>query len=552
MTPTETLLAVLPMLAPGLLFLYAWLNLKKGHHIWPFKFIGLTGIGVALLCVYLIYQQGPMQTPLIGYRGLGFSLRLDGLSTLMFTMITLLGFVILSFSDNYLDGDTRKGVFFSRLTATIGAVELLVLAGNLLQIFIFWVITSICLHYLLKFYRNRPQAVAAARKKFLVARAGDLCLFGALLIIYQTVGSGELSNIFTFMNDTVGLNQPLVWATLLLAGAAVLKSAQFPTHGWLIEVVETPTPVSALLHAGLLNAGPFLVVRLGYLMIESTAAALFLIIIGGFTALFASVVYLTQPSIKISLGYSSVGHMGFSLMLCGFGVYPAAILHVVAHSFYKAHSFLSSGSAVDRIRAGGMTKSSRNGKPIHALISLMMSTSIYAGFCYLWGIRLEDDFHLMVVGGIMVLGVSQLLLYTIDTSTYLVTWLLSGALALFTALSFFSLESGIRNLLSSDIPTNHELNDVIKWVAITVLILFTMVIFIQSLASKFRHSAKAYRLGVHLRNGLYANVIFDRIIGSLKNDKFKWANLDMKEDGHHDLAAQAKKIASTKTFEIKY
>ena len=137
----------------------------------------------------------------------------------------------------------------------------------------------------------------------------------------------------------------------LLAIAALLKSAQFPTHGWLTEVMETPTPVSALLHAGVINAGGFLLIRFADVMLLAPGVLAALVMIGGFTALFGSLVMLTQPAVKTSLAWSTVAQMGFMIFECGLALFPLALLHIVAHSLYKAHSFLASGGAVEQVAA---------------------------------------------------------------------------------------------------------------------------------------------------------------------------------------------------------
>ena len=135
-------------------------------------------------------------------------------------------------------------------------------------------------------------------------------------------------------------------AAALLAIAALLKSAQFPTHGWLTEVMETPTPVSALLHAGVVNAGGFLLIRFADVMLQAPVVLAVLVMVGGFTALFGSLVMLTQSAVKTSLAWSTVAQMGFMILQCGLALFPIALLHIVAHSLYKAHAFLASGSAI--------------------------------------------------------------------------------------------------------------------------------------------------------------------------------------------------------------
>ncbi|WP_420577059.1 proton-conducting transporter membrane subunit [Ekhidna sp.] len=531
----EQILIILPLIAPFTLLLYAlvsWSGLfRSSDYIKTSSiYLAVVGIAVSLVSAAVVFKYGTIQSTLLGYEGLGFSTRLDPLSVTMFVMISILGFVILKFSGNYLDGDSRKMVFFNRLSTTIASVELLILSGNLFQILVFWIITSVCLHYLLVFYRNRPQAIAAARKKFIVARAGDLSLGVAIWFIYLSSGTGELSQIFAHIESAGVLDGFLIWASIFLVITAILKSAQFPTHGWLIEVVETPTPVSALLHAGLLNAGPFLMARLGFLMIESTPASIMLIIIGGFTAMFASVVFLTQPSIKISLGYSSVAHMGFSLLLCGLGVYSAAILHVVAHSFYKAHAFLSSGSIVEVMRAKKVLAPERMGSVWRITLSVLLALAMYGAVYYLWNIRLDESFSLMIVGVMIVLGLSQIIATTVDARSNWKAMLWTGGIALLVLGSFFTFEHGARVLLSTQIPELSTPALAIQWVSIALVAVYTLIVLAQVSGFKIKESALGYRLGVHLRNGLYANVIFDRIIGSLKNEKFKWVNLAVKEE----------------------
>lgn len=530
-----SMLTLIPLIAPLLLLIYAGVlavttNKSQVSRIQG-EVIAVVGVIVSLVSAIAIYQFGTMQSTLIGWQGLGFALRLDALSISMFIMISILGFIILRYSANYLDGESRKAVFFSRLAITIASVELLILSGNLFQILFFWVITSMCLHSLLVFYRSRPQAIAAARKKFVLARLGDLSLLFAVICIYLSMGSGDLNVIFEATQSAdFAMDGLLTSATVLLVITAMLKSAQFPTHGWLIEVVETPTPVSALLHAGLLNAGPFLMVRMSFLMIESTSALIMLITIGGLTALFASVVFLTQPSVKVALGYSSVAHMGFSLLICGFGLYAAAILHVVAHSFYKAHSFLSSGSIVDGVRSRKVSLPARKGNLLRIALSISMALGTYLLFCNLWGIRIEQNYNLVAIGLIIVMGLSQLLAATIDTAGKFKTIMLTIGMTLLVSLSFFTLEHGARSILSSQIPELQEPVALISGAITVLLVCYAVVILLQLFSPRTKTSGFAYRLGIHIRNGFYANVIFDRMIGSLKNEKFKWVNLTVEEE----------------------
>ncbi len=528
-------ITLIPLLAPAFFLIYAVVAVANGNNSFTksiriAEYLGWFGILVSFVSSALVFNYGTLQSPLLGWNGVGFAIRLDSLSMTIMTMISILGFIILKFSSNYLGGDSRQNVFFARLATTIASVQLLVITANLGQLFVFWVITSICMHYLLVFYRNRPQAIAAARKKFIVARVGDASLLIAVILIYLNVGSGDLTVIFKSVQNAGFLNSQLTWATGLIVFAAVLKSAQFPTHGWLIEVVETPTPVSALLHAGILNAGPYLIVRMGFLMSESSVASMMLIIIGGFTAMFASVVYLTQPTVKVSLGYSSIAHMGFSLLVCGFGVYSAAILHLVAHSFYKGHSFLSSGSAVDVVRAKHVSLPARKGSYFSIVLSIVFSLAVYVGFCYIWGIQPDQEFGLMAIGAIIVMGMSQILVQTIDTNGTFTAIIRSGVMVVAVAGAFFLLEKGAHLLLAADIPEAYVPSPLIMVTVISLISCFILVVLIQLAAPNINSGMGVHRLGIHLRNGFYANVIFDRLVSSLRRDKYKWANLAVEDE----------------------
>jgi NAD(P)H-quinone oxidoreductase subunit 5 len=478
----------------------------------------LISISITAISGFFVIQYGLLETSLLGIHNIGLSIRLDALSVIMLTMIALLSFIIVRFSLNYLDGDTRQGLFIGRLAATIASVQLLVLSGNLGLLFISWVLTSIALHRLLIFYNERPGAIIAARKKFIVARLGDASLLAAFVLLYYQFGTGNLEAIFQNIKASLASNIALNGieaVAILLTVAALLKSAQFPTHGWLIEVMETPTPVSALLHAGLLNAGPFLIIRMAYIMEASSYAPLVLIIIGGFTALFASVVFLTQTSVKTALGYSSVAHMGFSLLVCGLGVYPAAMLHLVAHSFYKAHAFLSSGSVIDVIRAAKVTAAKRMGNPLRIGMGILLGLGLYTSFAIAWGIDPEKEFALLAIGSIIVLGLSRLFTSAIDSNGSIKLMLYACLLSLMVTIAFFTLESGTHYLLSSQLPELVSPNFVEIILIGVILMAFGLAVFIQILAPVISSQPFNRALAIHLRNGLYVNTVFDRTVRAL-------------------------------------
>lgn len=520
---TENLLSIIVSVSPLLFFTtYLFSKIHPGRRpkslLKLIMFSGWVALAISVYAIYMVYQYGIAETGLFGLYELGLSLRLDALSVLMFTMIALLAFIIIKFSNNYLDGDERQGVFLGRLSATIASVQLLVLSGNLVILLLTWILTSLTLHQLLIFYKERPRAITAARKKFIAARLGDAFLLIASILLYQEVGSGNLEVIFNYFETALAQNSSsyiMEWTAILMALVAVLKSAQFPTHGWLVEVMETPTPVSALLHAGILNAGPFLMVRMAYVMSPSDMGAVLLICIGGFTAFFASVSFLTQTSIKTALGYSSIAHMGFMLMLCGMGLHAAAMLHLVAHSFYKAHAFLSSGSAVEKIRSSRVTLPSRMGSPLRIIASFAIAILIYAGYSYLWGINLTGQPALFIAGIIIILGLAQIIAPALDSMGYAKAAFGACLMAIGVATSFFTLEHLTAFILHSQVPPVLDPGSLILSLMSILLLLFGATVLIQIVGPSVQSRPFWRKLGVHFRNGFYANAAFDRLVGAM-------------------------------------
>jgi NAD(P)H-quinone oxidoreductase subunit 5 len=517
--------SLLVLTAPATLALAAWRERRASTSRREGNASGVAaciGLGVAAAAGVLVATRGLVESPELTVGGLGLSIRLDPLSTIMLGMIALLGAVIVRYSTTYLDGDPRRRMFLARLGLTIAAVEMLVLAGNLGLLVLAWVATSMALHRLLVFYPDRPRAVAAARKKFIVARAGDVLLVGAALLLWRWAGTGNLEQIFERAREGLGAGWALTAPTLaglLLAITAALKSAQFPTHGWLIEVMETPTPVSALLHAGLLNAGPFLAIRMGWVLDGSHLANVALLVAGGTTALIASVALLTQPSVKVALAYSSAAHMGFMLLVCSMGVYPAALLHLVAHSFYKAHAFLSSGSVVDERRAAKVTTPRRLGRPARIAASLGVAGGIYLALAWLLGVNLADQPVLLLIGAILVMGTTQIVAPALDAAGRPVAVARTVGAATAVTLAFFTLEAGAHHLLGDTAPHSLARTPIHAGLFVAVLAAFGTAVWLQILEPTRPATARRRAAAVHLRNGLYANAVLDRVVGSFRLPK---------------------------------
>jgi len=303
-------------------------------------------------------------------------------------------------------------------------------------------------------------------------------------------------------------------AALLLGVAALMKSAQFPTHGWLPEVMDTPTPVSALLHAGIINAGGFLLIRFADVMVLSMPTLHGVAIVGGFTALFGGVVMLTQTSVKGSLAFSTVAQMGFMTLQCGLGAFAIALLHLVAHSLYKAHAFLSAGGVVETETLPRFARPRL--RPV--LLSLLLATAIYVLFAWVFGTFVRAEPAVLTLGAILVMGVSMLLASSLQgaTTSRLVVQTLLGAAG--TTLAYFILETAFTRLTAGSLPAIPRPDGTGLLIMGLAIASFTAVTVLQSLVVLWNQRPLWRAARVHLANGLYVNAIFNRLVGALRRE----------------------------------
>ena len=510
MTPT---FSAAPLAAIGILALPALIcRFAHPRIATPIARLGSFLTLAAVVAAALGYAiHGSAQWPAASATILGFGVRIDPLNLLAMFVVSFVGVVVVNFSRSYLDGNPRQSVFFARLAATLAAVMLLVSSATLLQLLTGWVLTSLTLHQLLLFYPDRPLAILAARKKFWLARIGDLALLAAAALRIREYGTIEIATINSMaISGSPSLNSI---AAGLLVVAALLKSAQFPLHGWLTEVMETPTPVSALLHAGIVNAGGYLMIRFADVVMTSQTALLMLIVIGGASAVIASLIMLTQTNVKGQLGYSTVAQMGFMLLQCGLGAFASAGLHLVAHSFYKAHSFLSSGSAVDQVREwrlsdAGQQRVSAGG----LLLTLMVALGIYSL------IALGANALFSYAGGVFALGV----VYIIGLCGFLVRGLRGRAVlakvvqhaALATVL-YFTLQAGIQAYFADTLPSATVLTPVASVVTSLLIAAFALVALLQ-FSTVGEQSNFMKRIYLATRKGFYFNDYLNRLAGAYR------------------------------------
>lgn len=452
---------------------------------------------------------GPVHTPVLPGIGLWF----DALTAAMFLLVSFVGAVVVHYSRNYLAGDPDQGRFAKWLAFTLASVLVLIISGNLVQFAVAWVATSVGLNKLLVFYRDRPAAILAARKKFIASRIGDVCLVGGIVLLGQTFGGLDYATLFTGADALTATPGTIHVVAGLFVIAALLKSAQFPLHGWLTEVMETPTPVSALLHAGIINAGGFLLLRFSPIVGLSTPSMDILALVGGFTALFGSVVMLTQSSIKVALAWSTIAQMGFMLLQCGLGAWSAALLHIVAHSLYKAHAFLSSGSVIDLARAswspspGGQPHPARMGIAVGVVLAVTLLVST------IFGATITERPGVFALGAIMLLGLTHLIAQAIDERPNTFVVLRTLGLTVAAATAWFGLQWLAARLFAGALPGDAGLHGA-STVVIVALVVggFAAVTILQSTLARSSGTPRWQALHVHVSNGFYINTIANRLV----------------------------------------
>ncbi|HET7772592.1 MAG TPA: NADH-quinone oxidoreductase subunit L [Burkholderiaceae bacterium] len=338
----------------------------------------------------------------------GFGLRADALGALVLLLVSFIGWVIVRYSRAYLAGEARERSYVVWLMTTLAAVAVVVLTNHLLVLALAWLATSLTLGRLLNFYGDRAAARIAAHKKFLFSRLADLCLFAALILIQRSVGSLEIDQVLDRVTGLGTLPGELSAAAVLIAATALLKCAALPFHGWLIQVMEAPTPVSALLHAGVVNLGGFVLIRLAPLISQCTAAQALLVVVGTATAVIAALVMTTRISIKVQLAWSTCAQMGFMLLQCGLGAYEMALLHLVAHSLYKAHAFLASGGAVQTASLREMSPKARVLTLPAALAALLLATLMVAAAAAVWSISPAGNPALLTLAVVVCMALTPL------------------------------------------------------------------------------------------------------------------------------------------------
>jgi NAD(P)H-quinone oxidoreductase subunit 5 len=348
--------------------------------------------------------------PLNSSRFIGTDLRLDLAPALVLALVGFIGWVIARYSSHAMAGEHAERRYWRHFFGTLGFVSVVALTNHLLVLALAWLATGLTLHGLLTHFDRRAAALVAAHKKFLVSRLADLGLLSAVALVAWSLGTLRIDEVLATAQALPRFPLALQAAVVLLAISALLKCAQLPFHVWLIQVMEAPTPVSALLHAGVVNLGGLVLIRFSPMVQEVPAAQALLVVVGGLTAALAALTMMTRISIKVMLAWSTCAQMGFMLVQIGLGLPHMALLHLLAHSLYKAHAFLSAGGVVAQARSG-LRAVPASGKPSWAgeLQSAALALVLAAAAAWIWGWRAEEGPLTLVWVWILGLALAPLL-----------------------------------------------------------------------------------------------------------------------------------------------
>lgn len=439
---------------------------------------------------------------------------IDRLSAALTLLVATVGAVTLRFSIRYLDGEPGQRRFLWWLAFSVAMAYLLMLSTNLLLLFAAWSLTSMGLHRLLTHYPDRPEALPPARKKFLISRLGDVALLAAIGLIWHHWNTLDL-HVFLAAAQT-GPRGALVAVALLIVIAALTKSAQFPFHSWLPETMESPTPVSALMHAGIINAGGALLLRFAPLLIAVPEALLLLSVIGTITVAIGLLAMWAQVKIKRILAWSTVSQMGFMMIQCGLAAFPAAALHILGHGFYKAFGFLRSGDLPPPL------PSARSVGPAGTLALAVVGTGLAVPA--LWLASQVTGFDPTVSPGelalsaIVALAIGQIWVALFRSRAPAVERLLwSAAATVGVAIAAYALYAGAKAFLAPVIgqPLAPASGWMVWAAAILPVIVLALLTMIHGLLPVLGRSAAGRALHVHALNGFYFGALADRLVARL-------------------------------------
>ena len=347
------LIPLMPFVSSITLMLFGK-NIRRSY----IGYLGVSSVGTSalltlLLAIEFMQNQEVLEISVwtwmqVGSFAPGISFYFDGLTLVMMSVITGVGFLIHLFSTAFMEEDPSYARYFAYLNMFVASMLVLVMADNLLLLYLGWEGVGVCSYLLVGFWYQHSANGHAARKAFIVTRIGDTAMALGLLMLFTHLGTLDIQVMMAKANQVweVGENIPLI-ACLLLVCGAVGKSAQLPLHTWLPDAMAGPTPVSALIHAAtMVTAGVYLIARTHGLFLLAPDAMIVVAIIGVVTSLMAAFTALMQTDIKRILAYSTISQIGYMFLALGVGAWSAGIFHLMTHAFFKALLFLGSGAII--------------------------------------------------------------------------------------------------------------------------------------------------------------------------------------------------------------
>jgi NADH-quinone oxidoreductase subunit L len=357
--------------------LFGWAIGRRAAHV-----VTILGMIVCLAASVLVYQDvmagnvfnGPVYTWLVsGSIRFEIGFLIDPLSATMMIVVSFVSLMVHIYTIGYMADDPGYQRFFSYISLFTFSMLMLVMSNNFLQLFFGWEAVGLVSYLLIGFWYNRPTAIYANLKAFLVNRVGDFGFLLGIALVLMYFGTLDYAAVFAgaerLSGNTIELFSGHAWSLItviciLLFIGAMGKSAQFPLHVWLPDSMEGPTPISALIHAAtMVTAGIFMVARMSPLFELSETALSFVLVIGAITAFFMALIATVQYDIKRVVAYSTLSQLGYMTMALGASAYSAAIFHLFTHAFFKAVLFLGAGSVIiamhhqqDMRKMGGLAK----------------------------------------------------------------------------------------------------------------------------------------------------------------------------------------------------
>lgn len=390
------------------------------------------------------------------------SIRFDALSWLMLSVVTLISLLIHSYSSRYLMSDSNQSRFIAQLSLLTTSVMLLIVSGNLFTTFVAWQLIGFSLYLLLNHYHYDVRANKAAKKKFMINRIGDLCFLTAVVLTFIHYGTTDFA---TILSQYKPVNNEIL---LLIFVAVMAKSAQFPFHIWLIDTMEAPTPVSALMHAGIINAGGYLLARMSPWYSQSLSMLVIIFMIGITTALLGKIFMSTQVDVKKRLAYSTMGQMGYMIMQCGLGCFTSAVFHLIAHGFFKSTLFLSSAST---LTVNNVLKRSKKSSFAQLYAVSLAIVVCLVGYGLMHQFYNEQQLSLLI-WFFLAFTLYEMFYAVMEASSELIVKLTLLALLIIIFLAYIAILVGFISLLNQDVIDKQYPIAIQLWIVLAVAVLF--------------------------------------------------------------------------------